>query len=303
MTKMLRRAIGRLTNLAGDIGRSRHVTDDQLLEVVVGLRGADVSHQAALDVHLAECSRCEGRVDELRQVLEQMGAEAAAAFDDAVSAERLANQKGRIMRRIERAIGRPAAARVLRFPAFANPALATVQRARPWLGVAAAAGLMLGVTIGQLVHVHPEPGTAGPAVTETRLAPTLAPASASQPPAVADEQFMLELEEALTTPRVSTLVALDEMTPRLPRRGDRRTVVAAPIFRKGLDLKHVVADDLARDYDSQPHQSESATTISRTHPAASRFTSPKSSASATAWNAPWTTHTKPGASSPTRRSS
>ena len=189
-----------------------HPSDDLLLEAVLGPMGSDGRGRAEAEAHIAECRSCADRLDELQAFVDAVNAETAASFDETVSAEHLATQRERIMRRVELAAGRRHPARVLRFPAGARSALATVNRARRWLG--AAAGLLVGVTVGQLVHLHPEPPTGVPRTFAP--APDRAPiAAAVSSPLAADEQFMEELELALASPRVSELAALDEMTPRI----------------------------------------------------------------------------------------
>ena len=187
----------------------RHVPDHVLLDLMRGSAEGDGVSREATKAHVSACVSCADRLAQLTTFLDAITEESAAAFDDTVSTARLATERARIMRRVERAAGQGRAARILRFPVFARPALAAVGRVHRWIGAAAVAGVLTGIAIGQFVHLHadPEPLTAraeGPARVSTE-----APTTAS------DEQFMQELELALTSPRVSALVALDEMTPLL----------------------------------------------------------------------------------------
>ena len=191
---------------------SRHLTDRELLRIV-----ADGAEETARNVHLAACRRCARRIAALRGDLDRIAAAAAAAFDDALPAWRLARPRRRILDRIRRAAGRPGAARILRFPAPAARAASGANPIRRRLALAAAAGLLVVAGVGQMVDGGRRPaGGPQPAVTATAAParPVIGPAG-GPPPAAADEQLMRELEEALNSPRIGPLVALDEMTPRV----------------------------------------------------------------------------------------
>lgn len=189
---------------------SRHLTDRELLRIV-----ADGAAGTARNAHLAACRRCARRVAALRGDLDRIAAAAAAAFDEALPAWRLARPRRRILDRIRRAAGRPGAARILRFPAPAARAASGANPVRRRLALAAAAGLLVAAGVGQVVDGGRR--TAGgpqPAATAAPARPVIGPAGGPPQP-VADEQLMRELEEALNSPRIGPLVALDEMTPRV----------------------------------------------------------------------------------------
>ena len=207
MASMLR-ALGRRLLLAGDRPAGRHVSDDLLLDVVRGSAKAHGADRSATDAHLDACQSCADRLADLDTFFDAIKEESIDAFADAISAARLTAERERIMRRVERVTERRGAAHILRFPVLARPALAAVSRAHRWIGAAAVAGLLIGVAIGQFVHLHtdPDPLTARGAVPGS--ATTTEPSSTTS-----DEQFMEDLELALTRPRVPALVALDEMTP------------------------------------------------------------------------------------------
>lgn len=199
------RALGRRLRTIGDSAPGSHAPDHLLLAVIRGSADGPVANREATETHVSACPSCADRLAELTVFLEAITEQSADAFDDAISTARLATERDRIMRRVERATGRGRAARILRFPVLARPALAAVGRAHRWIGAAAATGVLTGVVIGQFVHLHSDP----PALTTRADGPTYTPADAT----TSDEQFMEELELAITSPRVSTLVALDEMTP------------------------------------------------------------------------------------------
>ena len=77
----------------GDTHVTRHLTDDQLMETYV---------LAGDNRHLAVCRPCKARFDELVRSLQQMHDAAVREADSAFTADRLHDQRDRIMRRIER---------------------------------------------------------------------------------------------------------------------------------------------------------------------------------------------------------
>ena len=194
---------------------SRHLTERELVRMLVN---ADGGNPAAGNAHLAGCPRCAARVRALQAGLHRIAATAEDAFDEAMPAWRLVRQRRRILRRIQRSAGRRGSARILRFPVSGGGAAATTGAPpiRRWLSLAAAAGLLVTVGIGQAIDdrrqsaSRPRPAAAAVAAPQPSIGPP-----AHQPQTVADEQFMRELEEALTSSRVTPLVALDEMTPRV----------------------------------------------------------------------------------------
>ena len=206
-----RRVPERLASVRNGRG-SRHLTDRELLRAAVD---ADGAAGTARDAHLAVCRRCALRLGTLREDLDRLAAAAAAAFDDALPAWRLARPRSRILDRIRRAADRPGSARILRFPAPAARAAPGANPVRRRLALAAAAGLLVVLGVGQAVDggrrtaANPPPAAAA-APNRPAVEPPGGP-----PRTAADEQFMRELEEALHSPRVGPLVALDEMTPRV----------------------------------------------------------------------------------------
>ena len=144
------------------------------------------------------------RPDVLDEVTAVMKAEADVLFTD----ERLARQRARILQRIEEET-RPG--RLISFP-NAQPGQPSM-RVRPgmrWVAAAAAAGLLIGVVAGHLVHEFP---TAGPqpaqAVATDAAGPTLQAVSTS----MSEEEFLGQLEIAIETTGGSALRPLDDLTP------------------------------------------------------------------------------------------
>ena len=125
----------------GDANVNEHLTDDELMETCV----LDGDNR-----HLAVCRPCKARFDELVRSLQLMQDAALREADAAFTADRLHDQRDRIMRRIER---HDHPAEVVAFPQQRVPSHATtVQRmlgpARRWVAGAAAAGLAAGLFLG-----------------------------------------------------------------------------------------------------------------------------------------------------------
>jgi hypothetical protein len=120
--------------------------------------------------HLDHCDDCSRRARDLGLWLTDLRSEALAAADEAFPAEKLALQQSQIMRRLEQLDAPP---RVIAFPAQAvdAPRTGSGRRVAPaWVGVAAAAGLVIGVIGGQvsarLTPAAPAAGTPAPAQTQ-----------------------------------------------------------------------------------------------------------------------------------------
>ena len=216
MTTERRPASTRLSAWMRRTWPSRHLTDRELLETVLDAEADDRTATSTAAGHAARCAGCAARRAELRSALGHLSAEAEAAFEAAVTPERLAIQRRRILRRIERAAGESGAARILRFPSAAAPARAGAAPARRWFAAAAAAGVILGVLAVRSADVAQSGSASQPPAAAAGPGPVFAPtASTATPLAMTDEQLMRDLEEALAVSGVSPLVALDEMTPRL----------------------------------------------------------------------------------------
>ena len=187
----------------GDTPVTAHLSDDQLMESYM---------LAGDDRHLAVCRPCKARFDELVRTLQQINEAAVDEADNAFSPERLHDQRERILRRIER---HDHPAEVVAFPHAGVPAHSGVNRllgpARRWVAGAAAAGLAAGVFLGfamdrQVRIVESTVQQAKPAVSLGLHA-------------AADDQFFIDIDEALIGSRVREmrpdLGAIDIMTTPL----------------------------------------------------------------------------------------
>ncbi|MEO7193184.1 MAG: hypothetical protein ABI051_19230 [Vicinamibacterales bacterium] len=165
--------------------------------------------------HLDRCSSCADRAVELARWLSDMRDQATAATDAAFPQERLAMQQAQILRKLEQ-LDEPA--RVIAFPTAAGPAQrdpAFGRVAPAWVGVAAAAGLIIGVIGGQ-VTARIGPSTAPtPPKAATVQTPMTAPDSRPSvtPDSHATDASLLDLDLEGFTPE--PLQGIDQGTPRL----------------------------------------------------------------------------------------
>jgi hypothetical protein len=194
------RSDNRIVNF-GDTHVTAHLSDDQLMETCV---------LAGDNRHLAACRQCKTRFDELVRSLQQIQEAAVSGADSAFTAERLHDQRDRIMRRIER---HDHPAEVVAFPHQRVPSHPAVHRllgpARRWVAGAAAAGLAAGVFLGfAMDRSHFQ--TIDQAVQQSKSDASVALQAA------ADDQFFIDIDEALIGSRVREmrpdLSAIDLMT-------------------------------------------------------------------------------------------
>jgi hypothetical protein len=170
----------------GDTHVTTHLSDDQLMETYV---------LAGDNRHLAVCRPCRTRFDDLVRSLQQMQEAAVVDADSAFTAERLHDQRDRIMRRIER---HDHPAEIVAFPHQRVPSHPAVHRilgpARRWVAGAAAAGLAAGVFLGFAMdrsHVRAIDQAVQQSKSETSLALQ----------AAADDQFDRSHDDPARDPR------------------------------------------------------------------------------------------------------
>lgn len=181
-----------------------HLTDDQLIAMCV-----DTS-DAPDDAQPTGCLTCEQRRAHMAALLDEVGADATAAADAAFPPEKLARQHERIMHRVDM-LGH--VGRVIAFPA-APPVAATSLRPKPvrrWVAGAAAAGLLIGMVAGHLVHEMPAFGR----TPEPRQAVLIRPVSAAPfgtTNAAADAELLREVETAVSSGPAG-LRGIDRITP------------------------------------------------------------------------------------------
>jgi hypothetical protein len=185
--------------------------------------------------HVDQCDRCAARLLAISRWLDDVRDVAVGEADAAFPVERLAAQQSQIMRRLEQA---DEPARVIEFPMSSSRSGREPggRRVAPaWVGVAAAAGLVVGVLSSQFAARHaeasPQPSTQTAVAVSDRPAVQPTPISLQdgidETPVRANDRedgaSLLDLDLEGFTP--STLRAFDEATPRLV--SSRYTMAAA----------------------------------------------------------------------------
>jgi hypothetical protein len=188
---------------------NQHLDDAMLAEVWTN---AVADGTAPSHPHLESCAECRLRFTSFTAWLDQVRDDATDAAALAFPPEKLAAQQAQILRRLE-ASGQPT--RVIAFPK--NPVGAVRSSpVRRWVAAAAAAGLVAGIGLGQLMdlrHLSDRPSTF-PA--DRRQVETAASTSAGVIPALAtftDDAAIEELE-TMAIPRYEALRPYDSFTPR-----------------------------------------------------------------------------------------
>ena len=174
-----------------------HLSDDQLMETYV-LGGEDR--------HLAICRQCKARFDGLVDALDQVREDVTREADQIFTPERLQDQHDRIMRRLER---QGHSAEVVRFPRRLGGQPDGRQAfgpSRRWIAGAAAAGLAAGLLLGFSMDRPDRIATTAQGLTPSVTAANWRAAVAR------DDQFLTEIDDAITGSRASELRAIDAMT-------------------------------------------------------------------------------------------
>jgi len=184
-----------------------HLNDDQLMEIYV---------LAAESRHLSACGLCRLRYENLVRSLAQLREDAVREADAIFTAERLTEQRDRILRRIERH-GHPA--EVVRFPVRAwpaHPARAVLGPAKRWVAAAAAAGLVAGLFLGHFLQNPVGVRLAGRNAVRSLPAPQTGASwqhSGSTFAPFVNDDLLIEIEDTLAAGRLVELGVLDAMMP------------------------------------------------------------------------------------------
>jgi hypothetical protein len=167
--------------------------------------------------HLKACGECRARYAAFCSWLDTMRADAVAEADEAITADRLVSQQAQIARRLE---GLEHPARVIAFPRFAHPVSARPSGRRRLIAAAAAAGLIAGVGLGQLMEFgsarRPAAESAPTQIARGNVS-AASPARLTVQPVTAqisDESFLFDQDMAVSQPRVpESLQYLNAITP------------------------------------------------------------------------------------------
>lgn len=168
--------------------------------------------------HFDTCAACRTRFADFSSWLETVRLDARAEANEVFSPERLAAQHAHVFRRLE-AAERPA--RVIRFPRFAHPLTSRSSNASRWIAAAAAAGLIVGVGVGNLVDLRHSLTSSVSPIAARGPQPAAAAIREARVKTVGvnlDEAFLSDLDASISRPAVPELRALDAFTPRA---GDR----------------------------------------------------------------------------------
>jgi hypothetical protein len=158
--------------------------------------------------HLGTCAACRARYEEFSTWMADIGDELRHEAEAAFTAERLAVQQSQIARRLE-AIDRPA--RVIAFPKAARAVISGHSHVRRWVTVAAAASLIAGFGLGQFVPLRTTVRHEQAPVTAALTLPQTREIAKDIPPVTITEEELLS--NSFTRSHLSTLSALDDMTP------------------------------------------------------------------------------------------
>ncbi len=196
-----------------------HPADDRLIALYFGDEGSGADERRAVRQHLHGCESCTWRYTELTAPLERLRQDAAGEADEVFTPARLDAQRARILDRLDPSA---AASRVIAFPAAARPAHRPITR-RPlvrWVAAAAAAGILVGISGGQLLQRGVRESVTAPSSARTVIEALPASDVVSDSPtstlaADRDEPVMSEIDQAVFSHRITALSAIDEMTPRV----------------------------------------------------------------------------------------
>lgn len=207
---------------------SPHLDDEQLLEELIPKGERPERHSRA--AHLNKCDFCSERATELELFLDEL-VETDSLSLPAFSASLAANtgrtvdvQQNRIMDRVRNSSEALQQTPVLSFPVSKQFSSRRDTGIGWWLSAATAAGLLLGVGVGQFLLSNPEPTMTGlDASLEPRIVATETPQE-NQPHTQitftnslteSDEAFLDELEVILSRPQVPQLSPFDAITPQI----------------------------------------------------------------------------------------
>jgi hypothetical protein len=164
--------------------------------------------------HLETCAGCRSRYSQFDAWLIGIGDELRAEADEAFPTDRLVTQQVQIARRLE-LLERPA--RVIAFPKAARAVISGHSNVRRWVTAAAAASLIAGFGLGQVVPLRNAVQQQAAAVIKPQPHLTTSEATkraielSPEPATPQDDEL---LSDAFRS-RVTSLNALDELTPHV----------------------------------------------------------------------------------------
>lgn len=195
--------------------RNRHLDDAAFASIWADGLTASRETSDPAGMHLRDCAECRRRFEAFTAWLESTREDAIAEADAAFPADRLGAQQAQIARRLE-AMEQPA--RVLSFRRFARPVSPRAPGRQRWIAVAAAAGLVVGVGLGQLLDfgggTAREPAGSPQQVARGSMPAPEASVAAVPAPQILDESALFDPEVLPSQVRVpESLQYLNAITP------------------------------------------------------------------------------------------
>ena len=203
--------------------RDNHVPVDRLTALAFVARSPEIdgsaenAHDREALAHVGDCDRCAAEFAKLVAGADSLREAAFDMADQLFDEPMLEAQRSRILDRLAH-LGR--AARVLSFPRrHREAAMPVTSGSRRWVSVAAAAGLIIGLVAGQMLHFVPwNPSGSREDIITTMQAPARQSAAVRVPvsnsmPALSDDELLDDIEAAVQLHRAHSLRALDALTP------------------------------------------------------------------------------------------
>ena len=191
----------------------RHLNDDQMIAVYVGAEPRFGRRNRTLG-HLQACPTCARRYQAFADQMNDLREEAVAEADEVFTPAMLEAQRQQIFARLAHATH---PARVIPFPSHssANLSIFTGTQVRRWIAAAAAAGLLMGITLGRMADIvspshDRDTRVAAPAVPTPQVPPSPKPAN----DVANEEEILSRVEQAQGELQVpAELEALGGITP------------------------------------------------------------------------------------------
>ncbi len=167
-----------------------------MVAVCIGVEPRFGRRNKALSRHLEGCLLCARRYEAFAQQMTDLREDAAVEADEIFTPARLEAQRQAILRRLE-LVSHPA--RVIPFPAHGTPSLSifTGPQVRRWIAAAAAAGLIMGLTLGRISDFAGQPRVRE---VQRTPAPVTQPVQTARPPSalpsVSEDEILSRIQEA-----------------------------------------------------------------------------------------------------------
>ena len=183
-----------------------HLTEDCLLNVALGTTAKAIDSAATR--HLRACPDCSDRFADIRSLVRALPETGEIDFKATFTPERLQSQRRRIGLRLAQVTKLIEPARLIEFPLSSRPLHRFRLRSSIWPITATTCSLLIGLLIGQFVHLHPTPTK----TVSLAYAPALnQPARPSRPGSTLDMTGTIELPSTSTDdPALNASLSLDE---------------------------------------------------------------------------------------------